>query len=134
MVTNFTQAQFNSAHFLRADDIDFKVRGSWNTEKYCWPPWLADKKNFRILDAVEWLKQWYFDLGDSLLIVSALKPFLLFCLCLPFSFLPRKKVGEPWPPWCRQSWSKEQSMKSCRCKYNAKYTSIFKLFFVDVMN
>ena len=46
----------------------------WKTEKHCRPPWLADKKNFRILDALEWLKQQYFDLGDSLLIVSALKP------------------------------------------------------------
>ena len=32
-------------------------RGPWNTEKYCRPPWLADKRNFRILDALEWLKQ-----------------------------------------------------------------------------
>ena len=31
--------------------------GAYNTEKYCRPPWLADKKNFRILDALEWLKQ-----------------------------------------------------------------------------
>ena len=56
--------------------MDFKVgrRGAWNTEKYCRPPWLADKKNFRILDALEWLKQKYFDFGDGLLIVSALKP------------------------------------------------------------
>ena len=33
-----------------------------------------------------------FDLGDSILVVSALKPFL-FCLCLPFFFLQRKKMG-----------------------------------------
>ena len=25
-------------------------RGGGNTEKYCWLPWLADKKNFQILD------------------------------------------------------------------------------------
>ena len=30
--------------------------GSWNSGKYCRPPWMADKKNFRILDALEWLK------------------------------------------------------------------------------
>ena len=76
----------------RAGEMDFKVRGPWNTEKCCRPPWLNDKKNFRILDAPEWLKQWYFDLGDSLLRVSSLKPFL-FCLFLPFFFLLRKKVG-----------------------------------------
>ena len=32
--------------------MDFKVEGLWNTEKYCRPPWLADKKNFWILDAL----------------------------------------------------------------------------------
>ena len=78
----------------RAGEMDFKVRegegGAWNTEKYCRPPWLVDKKNFRILDALEWLKQEYFDFGDSLLMVSALKPFL-FYLCHPFFFLLRKK-------------------------------------------
>ena len=37
--------------------MDFKVGWPWNTEKYCRPPWLADKKNVRILDALEWLKQ-----------------------------------------------------------------------------
>ena len=38
--------------------MDFKVGGgAWNTEKYYRPPWLDDKKNFRILDALEWLKQ-----------------------------------------------------------------------------
>ena len=44
--------------FNRACEIDFKVEGGpWNTEKYCRPPWLADKKNFRIPEALEWLKQ-----------------------------------------------------------------------------
>ena len=37
--------------------MDFKVEVPWNTEKYCRPPWLGDKKNFWILDALEWLKQ-----------------------------------------------------------------------------
>ena len=41
----------------RAGKMDFKVGEPWNTEKYCQPPWLADKKKFRILDALEWLKQ-----------------------------------------------------------------------------
>ena len=36
--------------------MDFNVEGLWNTEKYCQPPWLVDKKNFYILDALEWLK------------------------------------------------------------------------------
>ena len=27
--------------------------------------------------------------------------------------------------------SKQQSMTSCRCKYNAQYNLIFKLFFID---
>ena len=27
-------------------EIDFKVEEAWNTEKYCRPPWLVDKKNF----------------------------------------------------------------------------------------
>ena len=36
--------------------MDFKVEGPWNTEKYCPPPRLADKKAL-ILDALEWLKQ-----------------------------------------------------------------------------
>ena len=81
----------------RAGEMDFKVGGTWNTEKYCRPPWLADKKNFRILDALQRLKQQYFDLGDSLLIDSVLKPFL-FSLCLPFFFLLRKNVGGHGPP------------------------------------
>ena len=28
-----------------------------NSEKYCRPTWLANKKNFWILDALQWLKQ-----------------------------------------------------------------------------
>ena len=58
---------------------------------------MVGKKNFRILDALEWLKQSYFDLGDRLLVVSALKPFL-FSRCLPFFFLLLKKVGVHGPP------------------------------------
>ena len=41
----------------RAGEMDFKVGGLWNTGKYCQPPWLTDKKNFQILDALEWLRQ-----------------------------------------------------------------------------
>ena len=40
-----------------ASEIDFKMEGPWDTEKYCQPPWLADKKNIWNLDALEWLKQ-----------------------------------------------------------------------------
>ena len=43
-------------HF-RADEMDFKVEGPWNAEKCCRPPWLTEKENFWILDALEWLKQ-----------------------------------------------------------------------------
>ena len=67
--------------------------GAMEYEKYCQPPWLADKKNFRILDALEWLTQKYFDLGDNLLIVPALKPFLFAFVSL-FSFCYAKKWGE----------------------------------------
>ena len=42
---------------FRAADMDFKVGGPWSTGKYCRLPWLADKKHFRILEALEWLKQ-----------------------------------------------------------------------------
>ena len=42
---------------ISSDEMNFKVGKPWNTEKYCWSPWLSDKKNFRILDALEWLKQ-----------------------------------------------------------------------------
>ena len=30
----------------RAGEVDLKVKGLWNTEKYYRPPWLADKKNY----------------------------------------------------------------------------------------
>ena len=35
----------------------WRRKGAWNTKKYCQPPWLTEKKKFRILDALEWLKQ-----------------------------------------------------------------------------
>ena len=53
------------------------------------PPRFADKKNVWISDDLEWLKQYDFDLGDSLLIVSALKPFIpLF----PFFLFAMQKI------------------------------------------
>ena len=36
----------NSSPNFRSGEMDFKVEGPWNTEKYCRAPWLADKKNF----------------------------------------------------------------------------------------
>ena len=39
----------------RAGEMDFTEK--WNTEKCCRPPWLADKKNFWIANALKWLKQ-----------------------------------------------------------------------------
>ena len=44
-------------YVFRAGEMDFKVEGPWNTDKYNRPPWLDDKKKFWILDALEWLKQ-----------------------------------------------------------------------------
>ena len=43
--------------YWRAGEMNFKVEGPWNTEKYCRSPWLAGKKSFWILDALECLKQ-----------------------------------------------------------------------------
>ena len=87
---------------IKAGEIDFKVEGPWKTGKYCQPPWLTDKKNFWILDSIEWLKQQHFDLSDNLLIVSALKFFLLFLLFLFFLFAMQKSEGaighRPLPP------------------------------------
>ena len=44
---------------MQVGEIDFKVEGPWNTEKYCRLPWLANKKKFWIADALEWLKQFW---------------------------------------------------------------------------
>ena len=56
---------------------------------------------FRILDALEWLKQLYFDLSDSLLIASALKIFLFSLYFTFFLFATQKSRGggmTPSPP------------------------------------
>ena len=58
---------------------------------------------FQILDALEWLKQLYFDLSDSLLIASALKIFLFPLYFTFFLFATQKSRGEgrgltPSPP------------------------------------
>ena len=91
-----------SVLFHRAGEVNSKVgwngRGGGGMEH--WKVLSANmvgKKNFRILDALEWLKQSYFDLGDRLLVVSALKPFL-FSRCLPFFFCYSKKWGSMVPP------------------------------------
>ena len=63
----FPQIQSQKGNFLLSGPG--KGHGTLKSSR---PPWLADNKNFRILYALEWLKQYYFDLGDSLLIVSAL--------------------------------------------------------------
>ena len=73
--------------------MNFKVGGAWNTKKYCWPPWLTEKKIFRILETLKLLKQEQFDPGDSLLTVSALKLFL-FSICIPSFFLLYTKKWE----------------------------------------
>ena len=33
---------------IKTGEMDLKVEGPWNTEKYCRPPWLADKKYSRL--------------------------------------------------------------------------------------
>ena len=92
--------QMFDLYIIRAEERDFKVEGPLNNETCCWPPWLADKKKFGIPDTLEWLKQKHFDLGDNLLIVSALKLFLFFLFSL--FFVLRKKLGPiaplPSPP------------------------------------
>ena len=70
--------------------MDFKVEEPWNNEKYCRPPWLAERKNFWILDALEWPKQKHFDPNKNPLIVSALKLFPL----LPFYIFATQKSEE----------------------------------------
>ena len=64
---------------FRAGKMDFKVEGLWNTETYCRPPWLTDKKKFCILVALEWL-------GDSLVIASVVK----ICVLKNFAILTGK--------------------------------------------
>ena len=71
--------------------MDFKVEEPWNNEKYCRPPWLAERKNFWILDALEWPKQKHFDPNKNPLTVSALKLFLSFTSLLYFCYA--KKWG-----------------------------------------
>ena len=56
-IRNFFKAKNNICKYYRAGEIVVKVGESWNTERYFQSLWLADKKNFRILDALEWLKQ-----------------------------------------------------------------------------
>ena len=79
--------------FYKAGKMDFKVGRPWNTEKYCWPPWLTDKKNFWILGTAEWLKQEHFDHGDCFLKFLLWNLFFFFNL---FSFSPfaTQKSGE----------------------------------------
>ena len=52
----------------------FQSGGTCNTRKYFWSPWFAAKKNFWILDALQWLKQpsnsFYFETLSFLCFVS----------------------------------------------------------------
>ena len=79
--------------FYKAGKMDFKVGRPWNTEKYCWPPSLTDKKNVWILDTAEWLKQEHFDHGDCFL-KFLLWNLFFFLICFPFLLLLRKKVED----------------------------------------
>ena len=40
-----------------ARKMDFKMEEPWSAEKYFRSRWLGHKRSFRILDALEWLKQ-----------------------------------------------------------------------------
>ena len=75
--------------------MDFKVEGPCNNEKY----WLADKENFSILDTLECLKQYRVDLGQSLLIVSALKLFFSFVSATPLWLTDN--IRGAWPSGLR---------------------------------
>ena len=68
--------------------MDFKEEAPWNIL------WLVDKEKFWIRDALDWLRQWHFDLGDNHLIVSPIKLFLFFPLFPVFLFGTQKYVGE----------------------------------------
>ena len=96
----------------RAGEINFKGEGPWNSksvvDNHGWPI-----KKFWILHTLEWLKQYNFDLGDRLLIVSALKLFPFFlCVLFFFSFAtmqvmpppPTPQFHPPWPLRTRCLW------------------------------
>ena len=56
-------------------------------------PWLVVKKRFLSSSrSITAIKQWYFNLGDSFLIVTVLKLFL-FSVCLPFFFFATQENG-----------------------------------------
>ena len=44
-ISNFEELELEKS-LNEAGKMDLKVRGPCNTERYCQPPWLADKKNF----------------------------------------------------------------------------------------
>ena len=57
----FTGTSYQVKKYLwaisRTGEVDFKVVGVRETGKYCGRQTLGDKKNYWILDALEWLKQ-----------------------------------------------------------------------------
>ena len=79
--------------------MDFKVEGTCNTKTYCQSPWFAAKKNFWILDALQWLKQ----PSNSFYFETLSFPFVSLS-----SFCHAKKAGGhalPHPPLrCRRPW------------------------------
>ena len=103
--------------------MDFKMEGSWNTENYCWLPWLAEKTNFWILDALmakivtfwPWWKPfngfWFETLS-----FFPLFPFFLFatqkgvCVCVEGGGVGGcvgggREKHDPPATWCRRPWT-----------------------------
>ena len=71
---------------------EFQSRGAMEHWKVLLAIMVGWQEIFWILDALEWLKQWHFDLSDSLLLVSALKLFY-FPLLFFFLLVTQKIVG-----------------------------------------
>ena len=94
--------------------MDFKVEVTFNTKKYFWSPCFAAKKNFWILDALQWLKQPFNSFYFETLSFFPLFLFLLFAMQKswgphpppPFpsvvgpDYIPKGQHGiEFWRPW-----------------------------------
>ena len=88
----------------RASEMRFQSGGTMKHWKVLSAIMVDRQETFSNSRRSRMVKTIIFDLSDSLLIVSALKPFL-FSLCLPFFFLLRKKMRgtcPTWPPQCCQ--------------------------------
>ena len=93
---------FSMAHNTRVGKMDFKVGGSWNTEKYCRPPWLVNRKIFLIsrrskIDKTVTSWPWWQPFNSFFFKTLSFFPFFLFAI---------QKFGEHAPqlPRSRRSW------------------------------